>query len=175
MSTPWTPDVACDMVRTHIEAGSFNGLYVMGTEETSGIVPCFESPRETGAMLALQVMAGKLPKPQWLIFLADTYHIELDDESDHPGSLEDAFKAGDPRVKEAAVVLCICPDGPTYQAIQTYVRDGIEIEWDEVDVQKNMTGLGGMMADLMLMVLETPHGVMPGAADGIEQIRMPLS
>ena len=174
MSGPWPPEMACDFVQMHIEDGDFNGAFVVGSEEEVGVVPCFETPRTTCALLALQVLAGKLPSPDWVIFLSDTYHIELENEADHPGSLEAAFKAGDPRVTEAAVVLCVCPDGPSYQVIQPYVRDGDEIEWGEVDRGKDVIQAGGVMHDLIVALLQTPYGIAPEAACGVEQIRMPL-
>lgn len=174
VNAPWPAEVACDFARMHIEEGEFNGLYLIGTPEATGVTPCIETPLETAGMLGLQILAGKMAHPEWLIFIADTYHIELDEGEDHPGPLEEKFISGDPRVKEASVVLCVCPDGPSYHAVQTYVRDGNEIEWDEVDVTTDVSGLGGVMYGVMLSVIATPFGVAPEAGDGIEQFRVEI-
>lgn len=174
VNPPWPVEGACEFARMHVEEGPFNGLFLVGGPEVTGVVPCIESPLDTAGMIGLQILAGKLASPEWLIFIADTYHFEGDGPEPPAGSLGDAFLAGDPRVKEATVVLCICPDGPSYHATQTYVRDGEEIEWDEIDVSTDVAGLGGVMRGVMVNILATPYGVAPEAANFVEQLRVEL-
>lgn len=175
MNVPWPAEAACEFARMHIEEGEFNGMFLLGNPDATGVVPCIETPLETAGMIGLQVIAGKMPHPEWLIFIADTYHIEVDtSEERFLGSLEEAFIAGDSRVKEASVALCVCPDGPSYHATQPYVRDGAEIEWEEAQVTTNVSGLGGVMYGVMRQLLATPFGVAPEAADGIDQFRVDL-
>lgn len=175
MTTPWTSETALELARRHIEDDDeFNGAFIIGAPDVVGITPCLETPRETGAMIALQMLAGKLPHADWLAFIGDTYHIELDKEDDHPGSLQDAFLAGDPRVNEAAVTMCVCPDGPSYHTIQTYTRTDHGIEWDEPVVRDSMDGTNGVIYHLMMTILTTPNGIAPSAADGIEQYKVEI-
>ena len=173
VNAPWPVEGACEFARMHVEEGPFNGLFLVGGPDATGVVPCIENPLETVGMIGLQILAGKLASPEWMIFIADTYHFE-GDGPEFPSSLGDAFLAGDPRVKEATVVLCICPDGPSYHATQTYVRDGDEIEWDEIDASTDVAGLGGVMHGLMVNLLATPYGAMPEAGDYVEQLRVEL-
>jgi hypothetical protein len=169
MSAPWPPEEALGLARENIEGGDFNGLYLASMAEGNAVIPCIENPRATAAMFGLNVMAGRMESPDWIIFIGDTYHFSEDvPEEELPvGQLGDLFEAGDPRVKEAAVALCCCPDGPSYQAIQTYVRDGGEIEWDEVILQTDTSVIGGALWDLMVAVLATEFGAMPEAAQGL--------
>lgn len=173
---PWPAELALDFARFHIEEGEFNGLYLVGTDQI-GVVPCVEDPLTTGAMIGMIVLAGQMPTPSWIIFVADTYELTsripegvAPDDIPVPDNLAEAFKAGDDRITESAAVICICPDGPTYHATQPYVRDGDEIDWGEIDVHTDLSTIEGPVTDVMRKVLMSPSGAVPEAADRLTML-----
>ena len=171
---PWTPEEALDLCRAHVEGGQFSGLFLVGMPDGNAVIPCFETPQATAAMIGLQVMAGKMAHPNWIIFLADTYHFVSSRPVMPAESRQSLFEAGDPEVSEAVVAICVSPDGPSYEAIQLYTRDGDEVEWGDIVTTTTVAEMGGRVYDLMVAVMATPFGAVPDAADGMDMQRVPL-
>jgi len=173
MSGPWSPELALEFGRAHVETGDFNGCYLLGREDGIVVIPCIADQGSTAAMIGLEIIAGNLPSPEWLLLIADTYHLGgVARREEAPASLEAAFLAGDSRVSEAISVLCLSPDGPSYHGMQPYHREDGVIEWGAIDTHVDMSGMGGGLVELMRAVLVAPAGSEPRAADqlGLERI-----
>lgn len=154
---PPPPDVLLGMARDCVEAGPFNGLILFATDDGLSMLEVKQEMRDELAMLSVVVMAGLTPRPQWVAVVADTYHLETDradevEQIEH-GSLAQRFAAGDPRVGEQVIASCLCPDGPTYDWVQPYVRDEGEIDWREPEQMPRDATSEGILSDLMREVV----------------------
>jgi hypothetical protein len=130
-STPPSPDSLLAMMREAIvEDPEQNALIIVGTEGKSTLIPCIAvTPAE-----ALSLLPGMFDSIDWVAIVSDTYRLVTHSDERPvlaPGQLGEMFAAGDPRVKEAIMVFCLAPDGPSYSKQQTYTRTDGEIVWEE--------------------------------------------
>jgi hypothetical protein len=114
-----------------------NAIIVMGTQDGNVLVlPCEEVPPREAFAYALNARAvGAIDPLSWAAIISDTYLMSMpkDELEDRPESLAEAFKAGDSRISEGLVAMCVSPDGPSYCAQQGYRRDHDEIDFDRVE------------------------------------------
>lgn len=137
MSTPPTPDALLEMMRDMLtEDPQQNAVIFFGADGQDAIMPCLDHhPKQMLALLEAGARDGKIPRPDWIAIVTDSYAIAGREEEMpspmRPGLLGELFEAGDPRVREAILATCIAPDGPTYASQQKYTKTERGIEWDE--------------------------------------------
>jgi hypothetical protein len=120
-------------------------------------MPCLALPPDQMLSLLQQAVRERaIPKPDWLAIVTDTYSLTTPSEEllaeMRRGLLGELFQAGDPRVTESILAVCIAPDGPTWSKQQNYTKAAGKIVWDEpFDLPPD--DMGGDIANGMRRVL----------------------
>lgn len=153
---PTAEELMATMQGMLIEDPEQNAMIFLGADDQDIVMPCTEHPTDMLAVLEQAIRNGILPSPHWIAILSDSYSIVVPEGEEmpamRPGLLGELFEAGDPRVKEAILAVCIAPDGPSYSKQQSYTKAAGTFVWDEIRDMPTKD-MGGAIANGMRRIL----------------------